>query len=848
MLLVAQLLPARSNFVFHVYVDPIHGDNTLAFQQNPGNAASQPLRPHPDALGQTGITGWVQHAPFSFLTVNGSQSALAYVSSVVLGGAPLPKKIIFQHQSIQVTLDLEAVVIHCLPGLYGPALSNDYDSPSGLRFNGEAFPIQLPNGVCIQGTSALDTIFDGRSQPEAQPSPIFVFASSGVGSTTSHADCFIDSVTIRNAASNGTTRGSGAGIFIDGEASEAPTISNCFLLHNTVGIAMDCDPEGPGRHHPIIVNNTFAENIVGIWNGNKINLNAGNIGVSIPKLLNNVFDSGTLLAASCFEGVHENDLCVESRIVNSVKVPVEAYPNAWDGPLGAAPARANIPFSPANNFGAPAKRNEAVAYGPPSPYVPPAPPPQYPYINIRSFTNAGLSGIPRGRLFVTDTFNAAGIGVGGPHSPHDYRLTPVAGFSPLTAANHPNPLVNQGIYFSQNVTRITMAGPPGSNRDINRPPGLPNTIEEATLHAWDEDCEGFGNPRVYLRGAPLPQPGGKFGSDAIDLGADEMGRLIIGGYITSTRVFSRFVPAIPPNVSGISDHTRVYFLEAYTGTPNSYPRPAMNSILGQTFDWYVHKQSAVDGYTAGGINYNYTLGVPGSLRRASVTGQPAYHVPFMRNLECDFSPTLFVDIHPLWAIGFTLFDQRLTPDIYGSNPWCGTLTVPVLDNPSVYYNLPIPGVDPQYPPHSFYPFGLLVPRGFIGTSPNGAIINPPGTNAPAGGIFLSTFYTWSVFDLDPACSGATVAFSIDAFGLGDANGGCDIIPDTGWRGLRYNCQLAPIASGENIQTFLGRSGQVAPLAGKTPKVAWISLFKGMKEVSAVVEKAYLGWCNAWRRQ
>ena len=59
---------------------------------------------------------------------------------------------------------IDFIVIRCNPGLYGPSQDpgNETDPLSGLPWNGESFPITLPDRVSFQGASALNTIFDAR--------------------------------------------------------------------------------------------------------------------------------------------------------------------------------------------------------------------------------------------------------------------------------------------------------------------------------------------------------------------------------------------------------------------------------------------------------------------------------------------------------------------------------------------------------------------------------------------------------------------------------------------------------------------------------------------------------------
>lgn len=160
----------RTQWVYHIYVDPVFGDDqraasVLAQGQNPApTGAFRILQDHQDfsGTGPKKIVGRLDHAPYAFRTVT---AAIAYVRSWA-GQAPyLPFDVDFGSGDIRT---ISYVVIECLPGLYGPSTSasglGDLDPKSGLRFNGETFPIQVDDRICIQGTSALDTIFDARGR------------------------------------------------------------------------------------------------------------------------------------------------------------------------------------------------------------------------------------------------------------------------------------------------------------------------------------------------------------------------------------------------------------------------------------------------------------------------------------------------------------------------------------------------------------------------------------------------------------------------------------------------------------------------------------------------------------
>ena len=77
----------------------------------------------------------------------------------------------------------EYAIIHVLPGLYardkayGPVVGT-HNPDNGLQPNGEKFPIYLPPRVSIQGTSALNTVFDVTSPEDDIAGPAFEFGTS----------------------------------------------------------------------------------------------------------------------------------------------------------------------------------------------------------------------------------------------------------------------------------------------------------------------------------------------------------------------------------------------------------------------------------------------------------------------------------------------------------------------------------------------------------------------------------------------------------------------------------------------------------------------------------------------
>ena len=584
--------PPRDDYVFHVYVNPLHGDDARAWSQNPGIGTNiPPLGYHPDITSvPRPVGGLLQHAPYAFKTLTGTQGAMAYIRQLTTqygSGNPrqLPWSITIKAGVVKT---VRQVVVHCLPGVYGPILSGQpgIDPRSGLPFNGETWPVTLDNHVSLQGASALDTVFDARHQATAVVVVQMPFGTRDL----SHDDSMIDGLTIRGARSDEKPMSpqnlTGAGIYIGRESRIAVTISNCILTDNAVAIAVDCDDGGPSDpfpNEPRIVNNTIAWNKIGVWNGNTgatLFPPQPNVGLSTPVLLNNVFDTGTpypsvLPSLSAFEGVHPFDLTVTSRTLGGATTSFGISFNAWEAGF------ANGGASGGANWPAPAQR---------APLAPPVPP----GVDLTAYTK--LAGGARGSLYVSDVFrHAAAAGVprlSADHSPHDFRLAPSASATTAAPPAPPadaNPLVDHGLWLppGPGPSYITMA----NGIVLSAAPGLPASAEDfATLHAWDEDAEGFGNPRVVAHSA-YPPPPPPF-PDRIDLGADELGELLMAGFLDGTRIFSAQVP----NAPGIANHLDVYFFarksSASGGGP--FPRPVYNSWTGRTWTWWAHVQGAPD--------------------------------------------------------------------------------------------------------------------------------------------------------------------------------------------------------------------------------------------------------------
>ncbi len=832
---------SRKNFVIHLYVDPLYGDDQLAgnkvntiyannttYNIKPFNPASQspsfpdyfPLKNHPQDPSWTTL----QHLPFSFKTVTAALDMI-YNQLPVLPYTVNGKTV-------------ERYVIHCLPGLYGPIPANGprIDPRTGLPWNGETFPLEIGERVSIQGASALNTIFDANYAAKG----IFIIRRRNHETTqTNFTKCFIDSVTIRGTRGDCCGSGAQAGISIPANTGQLKykhvIISNCFIVDNFVGIAIDGYPnEYPS---PVIVNNTIAWNRIGIWNGQWFTQpGKPSTGYSRPRIFNNIIDSRDVLGVwngdtSGFEGVDPSDLTIHQiKTSSGTVITVDQDYNAYN----------------------PANVNKQKAFGTWPKTLPRSSNPSYQPI----VTMSGSTGVV---YFLNEMFyNVEGSlvpnqGFLGSRSPHDFRLSPVK--VSLAGIKDLNPMVNKGVDTSLGTLRFDNfdTNDPLAAPEISDPPGLkgpgdpPNDTQYATMHCWDLDCEGFGNPRIVARaGYPAPPPN----STNIDLGADEMDSLIMGGYIDGTTVFSRFVPDGQGGTLSIPDHTLVFFfnLPPSLNGSQTYARPFFSSFeggnLSGNFKWWDWAQG-----TSGSMNLfqyrtsanaplvtsNYTIGYGGSFRwikSLHYPGNPQSEnvpwEPFMRNLECDISPHLISDWHPKWATHFSPSGFP-TADEFPCNPWYHHATNyavnqspgnPRRDNHYLYYK----------PTHQALPSAVLE-----GT------INPPGSWSYGGvgqyGGYIGMFPTQQ---FGPYGYQGSNTYAVDAYGMGDLGPGPDVIPDSTWLGVRYNCEV-PQNGGfgyGNMQSFLAINGE-PPVWNKTasqpPKkiklpgpVDWSRLEKAMK--------------------
>ncbi len=789
----------RSEFTFTVKVDSIYGDDVEAVKHNPTKLGGNPTYPHRGKplmyhTNTNEIGGVLTTAPYSFRTIS---AALTYVSQFNPGAATGWPWVNTKSQK-----KIIAFVIQLMPGLYGPILNPDskgreIDPKSGLPWNGESFPLHIPDWVSIQGTSALNTIIDVRGNEANGPRTYAFGFSSNLNNLNSHLYSFLDGLTIRNARTEMTCLApAGAAVYVDcTDGNCRPTISNCFIVMNDVGIAVDGAPD-EDIQGPVIVNDTLAWNGIGIWNG-ELNATGQSYGYVLLAIWNTLFDAtpppaGTGIATTtAFEGVHNQDM----EIVTA-DGPLNF--NAWEcgsGPWGYANLGLVAPLPPG-----------WVVTLPRTSPVPPTP--LQPRVDIVNYTQGGTPN-SRGTLYVNDLFRNA---QSKDRSPHDFRLSPKVSSAASTPPSILNPLVNAGyVHPVHNFSNGSVVGVQFANGiTVNvvglRGPGshsLGYHSEFAQFDASDWDCDGFGNPRQENRS------GFSQGSYSnYDIGADELGELLMAGYIDSTRIFSRMVP----QAGLIADHTEVFFVNFPGAT---FPRPIFNASLSEGFvevDYNWFDQAQVNPNAPNGLpNSNYTDGVSPIAAVMSkrwflqlTNAKP----PHMRNLRCDITPHLHYDLSPLWGEWFYIYRQgkKGLIDPYSAHPWYRDKlklapAAATNDNFHLYYN-----------PAGAGKYG---PSACISGHPS-----PPGT-----WWYLATipqrdwlWSGWTTAQFGPYNGGGLSTYATDAWGLGDFGGTDRVLTQPSWQGVRYNCEVlltSPAVTYSNLQSFLGVNGLSAPLSQMT---------------------------------
>lgn len=841
--------PPRTHLTFHAYVDPTMGDDVVAAVLNPGwGNSTVPFTWHPDpsvippgdmADFRTNkhVGGILCQAPYPFRTI---QAAIAYVCTQG------PNDSVQNNWMLGALVDpvtqsrITWIIIHCLPGLYGGTYTtNTIDPKTGLPWNKEGyFPIELPYGISLQGASALDTIIDAGNNPTGTRTHAIEIVEPGMTTSLNPnanrdyikwnplrtndlgeithpiaglARTFIDGFTVRGAAvfpdpaaiiAPRYTRGAGIAMLRQrtngwswGEEDPAalalaPTISNCFINHCGVGIAVIALEELSllRTWRPLIVNNTLADNTyVDIYNGSSAfgGTSQPSFGRNQLRVVNNIcMRSLGMSPFHPFTGMHEADLRV---VLPSAPYSFNAYANVLV---------TSVPnFPPGSDWTTewPASYVDTSRTG-----VPPVATPLPPVVDLVALNSDAFL---INRVFA-NTWR-------GPVSQHDYRLAPWshAVFDPQQdPTGMHNPMVNVGVTLRPQTNDMLFANRLLIN-DTSQSAGLPISASDAYNHsehpapmpiepfqlfdAWDTDCDGFANPRVYNR-AGFPNNG--FGG--IDLGADELGDLVMSGYVDDTRMFDRVTASPPaPAVSPMLTRPQIFFFNVPGQGP--FPRPQFNAVFGgmhwstANVDWFLNAQTNPVANPTNPANYtNYCLGdmalplaLPptppywvGSWRSAMLTwpplpsrvqkDDPSFQFPSLRgacllprSFMCDFSPLLPPDIHPLWGSLGSLTTAApsgcpslvpanpplLAPwpsDLYAANPWYRDQNnyiqqrqpADFSSTPSCDLTIGIDNAYAYYNPSNGVVGGL--DPGYPRTSaqrptrlsnPTSGIINPPGT-------------------------------------------------------------------------------------------------------------------------
>ena len=691
------------------------------------------------------------HAAYPFKTIT---KAIAYVNRLSTGGnPPLPfadpsTGLVWSHCIIHL--------LPGWYGRDDSTMNNfSLSAASGTHFgsrlipNGEKFPLHVPPRVSLAGTSILNTFIDTGQVGTAIE--FGVVDTNGV--PISGDQTFIDKVTFfacggRVATPVGSTAFESNGrhccaILLDDQVSSHPTISNCVFLKNAIGVLVNAAPDDPVTHGipgaisdvqhdgTKILNCTFAWNVIGLWNG-QIDDPISSIGLSKLILVNNVFDGtetidvfaqlpcntpGPVAAnaawpqfpliitangiSSAFEGVCHQDLEV---MISVGGTPTARDFNAYERDTVSLPAVDNY-----NNRGGTA--GIAAALPLTSPRSPGGP--TTPGINIASITgfNRSQQNVRRGVLFVTDlvcrgstvgafpAFGPVGARTGFDLSTHDLRLSPieVPAAQGLTDSN--------GDPVAPALNRLVDAGWSGpfpavmaNGFALTAPPGtlpLNASSQPGWLHhCWEADGEGYGNPRIHDHpayantGVPLA------GTDAgIDIGADEVGEVIVAGYRFGHSGFLRLAASSPDNPSPLPpvDNSTLFYLGPPTalGLPAiPVPQPDYRTIndLGPIdFAWSTNyppgyqtngmlrtwssAEAPMPALTTSTVSLNTArpyFGIRETLRRTLTITPPASFpssgnpivdlVEAVQNVgasygatAADITPVLLPDLHPWWT-------------------------------------------------------------------------------------------------------------------------------------------------------------------------------------------------------
>jgi len=651
--------------VIHLWVDPRFGSDALAVQQNPGpNAAPGslclPNQTAPNSvLDPNQNNAVLLHASWPFKTVT---AAVAYIRSINPAATqPLP------YLSPVTGISWEYAIIHCLPGVYSKAL---HYPDNGIQGNGETFPIELPNRVSIQGTSALNTLFDLRGDEDPNNiGPIFQFGVMRGNEPIAGEDCFISTVSLTGARDRHPDSRASCAVLLEKNIPASPTFTNCFLFKNEIGVLVTASNSGDITHDgTTFFHNTFAFNRCGLWNGQVDQLRTlppSSRGLSELIVVNNIFDAsdtGTSALNDCrvktwgstnfggqacgFIGVCAEDMEVVSPIPMGVTPGPETNYNAWEYVLDTSQnPPVPVRFNDVNVVVA-SLPNCAIRPGSTQPVVGTG-------RDLQPYTGFQINGslAIRGITFVRDLLCNTIFGRGD-QSPMDFRLAPahaLAANSYLTPSLR-NLLVDNGwgtglatdfpLLMSNG---LTLASRPGTLVLFG------NSAATWSFSALLYDCEGHGNPRYFDHPAYAAASPGSFG--VADIGADELGDLIIPGYLYGTTSFVHLPidsPAHPFKNNQSQSSSFFNDALAHLGLPDvlngSQPPPGGVARLGFSSNQF---QPPLNDYDLGlwtgtwrfmGQNPNHTYGY-------------TYYSP----APFEVVPHLLPDAHPWWTLALPGF-------------------------------------------------------------------------------------------------------------------------------------------------------------------------------------------------
>jgi hypothetical protein len=752
--------------VIHLWVDPRNGDDDLAGGGGQGQGTLNPNGPFPQTIGfgpcqPSGLRpndirdpnqgqAVLLHAPYPFRTVT---AAVAYINALphVPPLGPLPYV-----SSTQPQITWEYAIIHLLPGLYGDEAMRaaQYHPDNGLFANGETFPIRLPPRVSVQGASALSTFFDlGESNTAFRFGD--VDPVSGVAITGEHT--FISGITFYRGG-KGLTHPSfvngkdHAAILLDSQVPSAPVITNCMFVRNWVGVLVNAAPapatETPEVRHDglTLINNTFAWNEVGVWNGQGADQQqTPGIGWSKINLINNILDglppqdlgSGQYCNTNlgwpnnpqtwptnrfnftAFEGVAAEDMRIP---VGAANLDFNAYERTDRGVLGVFENY---------NFGNPPGNRASILMALPSTAIRPGTsnPIPDPTRNIAPYTGwftgtvpGGAVLDPRGILYVRDLFcngrsgsnaqfQATNAGFDG--SPLDFRLCPSVGPGQTSTAQFPppnalNPLVDNGWGGSFPVTML-------NGNVIQDPPGfLPLGDSQPTwaFDAQEFDCEGYANPRIHdhaafpNRGVGLP----------IDIGADEVADQIVGGYRFGTTTFLQLrgghIANKQPFLTPIDNRFQYYLGPAGATLASAIDQPKFRTyqfggqflpgwpngyLAGPTAPATWHSDELTPSSQPEYRPWRFDLTAAGLVPCSpNVCGSLSY---MYRATTADVTPHLLPDAHPWWSASqspqnlippaLTLWQPCLGTGSYNMSLYVDPLASTI--NPPGTYVITVPG-------------------------------------------------------------------------------------------------------------------------------------------------------------